>query len=185
MTTTGVRLWTVEEYHRMTEAGVLSPDERVELLEGQIISMAAKNPPHAATNLCAANILNSLLARKALVRIQDPITISSISEPEPDLAVVRPDPQFYLDHHPTPEEIFLIVEIADTTLERDRTSKAPAYARARIPDYWVLDVNTRQVHVFRQPGAENYQQETILEEDATISLLAFPEIKIQIEQLFP
>jgi Uma2 family endonuclease len=185
MTSTPVRLWTVEEYHRMAEAGILSPDERVELIEGQIIPMAAKNPPHAATNLCAANILRNLLIGKALIRIQDPIFLSSTSEPEPDIAVVRIEPRFYLDHHPRPEEIFLIVEVADTTLERDRKLKAPTYAKAGIADYWILDVNTRQVYVLREPGEETYQQETILDTNATISVLAFPEIEIQIDQLFP
>ncbi|HAA26424.1 MAG TPA: hypothetical protein DCE56_00515 [Cyanobacteria bacterium UBA8553] len=110
MTSTGVRLWTQDEYHRMTAAGILDPDERVELLEGQVISMAAKNPPHSATNLCAADYLRNLLTGKALIRVQDPIDLSVYSEPEPDIAVVQIDPRRYVDHHPTPAEIFLLDE---------------------------------------------------------------------------
>lgn len=185
MTSTGVRLWTQDEYHRMTEAGILDPDERVELLEGQIIAMSAKNPPHSATNLCAADYLRNLLTGKALIRIQDPVDLNVYSEPEPDIAVVQIDPRRYVDHHPTPAEIFLLVEIADTTLERDRTSKAAAYAKAGIADYWILDVNTRQVRVFREIVAEAYQRETILNEEATLCMLAFPELEVQIDQLFP
>lgn len=185
MTSTGVRLWTQDEYHRMTEAGILDPSERVELLEGQIISMAAKNPPHSATNLCAADYLRNLLTGKALIRIQDPVDLNVHSEPEPDIAVVQIDPRRYVDHHPTPAEIFLLVEIADTTLERDRKQKAAAYAKAGIADYWILDVNTRQVRVFREIVAEAYQQETILDEEATLFMLAFPDIEVQIAQLFP
>jgi Uma2 family endonuclease len=185
MTSTGLRLWTRDEYYRMTEAGILDPDERVELLEGQIISMAAKNPPHSATNLCAADHLRTLLTGKALIRIQDPIALNTYSEPEPDIAVVQIDPRQYVDHHPTPAEIFLLVEIADTTLERDRKQKAAAYAKAGISDYWILDVNTRQVRVFREIVAGAYQRETILNEEATISLLAFPDLEVQIDRLFP
>jgi Uma2 family endonuclease len=185
MTSTGVRLWTQDEYHRMIKAGILDPDERVELLEGQIISMAAKNPPHSATNLCAADYLRNLLTGKALIRIQDPIDLNVHSEPEADIAVVQIDPQRYVDHHPTPVEIFLLVEICDTTLERDRKQKAAAYAKAGIADYWILNVNTRQVHVFREIVAGAYQRKTILNEDATLSLLAFPDLEVQIDQLFP
>lgn len=92
MTVTDLRLWTVDEYRSMTETGILNPDERVELIDGQIISKSAKNPRHAATNLCAADYLRSLLAGLALIRIQDPIALSYNSEPEPDIAVVQIDP---------------------------------------------------------------------------------------------
>jgi Uma2 family endonuclease len=185
MTATNVRLWTVGEYRRMTETGILEPDERVELIDGQIISMSAKNPPHAATNLCAADYLRNLLLGLALIRIQDPVTLSINSEPEPDIAVVQIDPRLYQDFHPAPANIFLLIEIADTTLETDRKRKAPAYAKAGIADYWILDVYTRQVYVFREPGEENYQQETVFNEDDVLSMLAFPEIEVQISQLFP
>jgi Uma2 family endonuclease len=185
MTVTDVRLWTVDEYRRMTETGILNPDERVELIDGQIISMSAKNPPHAATNLCAADYLRSLLAGLALIRIQDPIALSYNSEPEPDIAVVQIDPRLYQDFHPGPDNILLLVEIADTTLETDRKRKAPAYAKAGITDYWILDVNTRQVYVFREPGEANYRQETVFNEDDVLSMLAFPEIEVRISQLFP
>ena len=185
MTVTDLRLWTVDEYRRMTETGILNPDERVELIDGQIISTSAKNPPHAATNLCAADYLRSLLAGLALIRIQDPIALSYNSEPEPDIAVVQIDPRLYQDFHPEPDNILLLIEIADTTLETDRRRKGPAYAKAGITDYWILDVNTQQVYVFREPGETNYRQETVFNEDDVLSMLAFPEIEVQISQLFP
>jgi Uma2 family endonuclease len=131
------RLFTQDEYHRMTEVGIFGAEERVELLEGQIISMAAKNPPHSATNMCAAEYLKTLLSGLALIRIQDPINLNAYSEPEPDIAVVRINPRFYVDSHPTPNDIFLLIEISDTTLERDRKQKAFAYAKAGIADYWI------------------------------------------------
>ncbi len=111
MTTTDLRLWTVDEYYRMTAAGIIASDERVELIEGQIISMSAQNPPHAATTLCTADVLRQLLVGKALIRVQDPIQINLYSEPEPDIAVVRVDPRKYFDRHPTINDIFLLVEL--------------------------------------------------------------------------
>jgi len=184
MTAIRPRLWTVEEYHQMREREVLHPEERVELLQGQVLQMAPKNPPHAATNLCAANLLNQRLVGKALVRIQDPIALSSFSEPEPNIAVVHWKKGYYGDRHPLPSEVYLLIEIADTTLKFDRTEKAPIYATAGITDYWILDVNTKQIYVLRQPHQGRYQEETILDETATISLLAFPEITIAVDQLF-
>ncbi|MEH1885004.1 Uma2 family endonuclease [Nostoc sp.] len=185
MTQTRVRLWTVNEYHRMFETGIITENERVELIDGQVIPMSAKNPPHAATTLCASDYLKRLLAEVALVRVQDPIQLSQYSEPEPDIAVVRIDSRKYIDHHPAPNEIFLLVEVADTTLDTDPKQKAPLYAKAGIADYWILDVNQRQVYVFREPALEGYNQELILDEDAILSLIAFPEIEVHISQLFP
>ncbi|RCJ17551.1 hypothetical protein A6S26_30905 [Nostoc sp. ATCC 43529] len=185
MIQTRVRLWNIDEYHRMLETGIIAADERVELIEGQVIPMSAKNPPHAATTLCASDYLKRLLAEVALVRVQDPIQLSQYSEPEPDIAVVRIDARKYIDRHPAPHEIFLLIEVADTTLETDRKQKAPLYAKAGITDYCILDVNQRQVYVFRQPDIEAYNLEFIFQEDATVSLIAFPEIEIQIGKLFP
>lgn len=185
MTQTKVRLWNVEEYHRMLAAGIIAPDERVELIAGQVIPMSAKNPPHAAITLCASDYLKRLLAGVALVRVQDPVQLSQYSEPEPDIATVRIEPRKYIDHHPTADEVFLLIEVADTTLETDRKQKAPLYAQGGISEYWILDVNKFQVYVFREPNGEAYTQESILEENATLSLVAFPKIDIQISQLFP
>jgi Uma2 family endonuclease len=184
MTTTGVRLWTVDEYHRMIEAEILTTDDRVELLEGQILQMSPQQPPHAAIAQSAFNYLNSLLAGQAFLRMQLPITLRPNSEPEPDIAVVRIDSRGYIDHHPTPAEIFLLVEVAETTLTKDRGLKARTYAKAMIAEYWIIDVNTRQVYVLREPQNSTYRQETILGEGALISPLAFPKIQVQVKQLF-
>ena len=119
------------------------------------------------------------------MRIQLPITLRPNSEPEPDIAVVRIDARDYFDHHPTADDIFLLIEVAGSTLNSDRNLKSRIYAQANISDYWVLDVNNRQVYVFRQPQDANYQQEIILKENDTIALWAFPEITVQVAQLFP
>ncbi len=161
MTFTKVRLWTVDEYHRMIEHGILTTRDRVELLDGQIVEMIPQQPLHASTTQRTARYLDRPLGDRAYVRMQLPVTLKPRSEPEPNIAVVRFDPKEYADHHPTPNEIFLIIEVADRTLREDRNEKAPLYARAGIPEYWVLDVNTRQLYVFREPRNEGYAQETV------------------------
>lgn len=185
MTTTRTRLWTVEEYHRMAEAEILHPEERVELIEGEIITMAAKNPPHSAITKTTADYLRNLLEGLADIRIQEPIYLNQYSEPEPDIAVVRIDPRNYIDHHPRPEEVFLLLEVAETTLLFDRKRKAASYAKAQIADYWVIDVKQEQVFVLRQPGANTYQQESVWDKNATLSLIAFPNISVSLEKFFP
>ncbi|MEB3336393.1 MAG: Uma2 family endonuclease [Leptolyngbyaceae bacterium] len=156
MTLTQLQTWTVSQYHQMLQAGILSVDDPVELLEGQIIEMSPQQPPHAATTHRASSYLASLLADQAAVRVQLPITLLPNSEPEPDIAIVHPNPRDYVDCHPTPVNIFWLIEVADTTLAKDRTQKAPVYAKAGIPEYWILEVTRQQVYVFRQPGSNNY-----------------------------
>ncbi|HBB33895.1 MAG TPA: hypothetical protein DDZ80_30010 [Cyanobacteria bacterium UBA8803] len=179
-----LKRWTVEDYHRMIAAGILTTSDRVELLDGQIIEMVPQDPPHASTTSSFGNNLVILLAGKAWIRTQLPIAIAPNSEPEPDIAIVRIDAQRYRDRHPIPEDIFLLIEIADSTLRPDRTSKAQIYARAGIPEYWIVDINRRQLIVLRQPQAEAYQSEQILAANAQIAPLAFPEVVIDLEMLW-
>jgi Uma2 family endonuclease len=185
MTSTPVKLWTVEDYHRMIEAQILTSEDRVELVEGQILYMNPQQPPHAAATQHTSDCLRTLLTAKATIRVQLPVTLPPNSEPEPDVAVVRIDSNEYQAFHPTPDDIFLLVEVADTTLYGDRNRKARTYARSGIADYWVLNVNKRQIYVFREPQDGKYQQEILLNEDATLSLVAFPEIILTASQLFP
>jgi Uma2 family endonuclease len=184
MTAIDVHLWTVDDYHRMINAGILTTENKVELLEGQILEMSPQQPPHAATTQIASDYLRELVADKATIRVQLPITLRPNSEPEPDIAVVRIDSQRYLNNHPIPDDIFLLVEVADSTLNRDRKRKARTYANAKIADYWVLDVNARAVYVFREPGNDGYVQEFLLDENATLSLVAFPEVEVRVKELF-
>jgi Uma2 family endonuclease len=185
MTITDIRLWTVDEYHRMIEAEILTHEDKVELLAGQIIQMSPQQPPHAATTQWASDYLRELLGTQVTIRVQLPITLHPNSEPEPDIAIVRINPRRYLGHHPTSDDIFLVVEVADATLAIDCKQKAQTYAKAKIADYWVLDVQKRQVYVFRQPENESYQQQIVLDENSIISPLAFSEIEVKINQFFP
>jgi Uma2 family endonuclease len=183
MTATQIRLWTVEEYHRMIEAGILATDDKVELLEGRIIQMSPQTPLHAGTTQRSDRFLQNLFRNLAEIRVQLPITLST-SEPEPDIAVVRIDPNAYGDRHPNANDILLLIEIAYTTLNIDRQEKAPIYARENITDYWILDISDRRVYVLRNPTELGYQEEIILTENESISPLAFPTLEIPFSQLF-
>ena len=178
-----IRRLTVEDYHRMGELGIIDPEERVELIEGQIIEKPVKGTPHSAAVKRTEKLLENRLGERVLVRLQDPVRLNNYSEPEPDIAVVIPDPSYYEDHHPTPDEVYLIIEVADTMLRNDIEFKARVYAQSGIADYWVLDVNNRQLYVFREPSDRGYQSEALLADDATIACLAFPEEAITISQM--
>ena len=180
-----VRQWTVSDYRRMLDAGILVEDDQVELLNGQITLMSPQRPPHTTATKRAYDYLKPLLLGKADVRSQSPITLNSYSEPEPDIAVVAIDNFEYSDRHPSPNEIFLLIEVADSTLARDLGEKVSAYAQANIQDYWVVNVRERIVHIFRHPLGDTYQQKQILEENDECSLLVFPDINVLISRLLP
>lgn len=180
-----LRKWTVEEYHKLGEMGVFHPEERVELLSGNILQMSAKGTAHTSALGRTDRLLQNLFGNLAWVRMQDPIALDDNSEPEPDIAVVRIDPFDYATHHPTPSEVYLIIEVADSSLTFDREIKAKAYARSGIADYWVLNVNERQLHVFREPAVDGYQSEVIFGENESISLLHFPAVNIAIQAMLP
>ncbi|MEA5503296.1 Uma2 family endonuclease [Halotia wernerae UHCC 0503] len=184
-TTLQLRLWTVEEYHRMAEAGIFGADERVELLEGKIVWMIAKGTAHRSSMGRTDYLLKNRLGNRAWVSIQDPIKLNERSEPEPDIAVVKVDPLDYADHHPTPREVYLIIEVADSSLKLDCEIKAKAYSKAGIVDYWVLDVVSRQLHVFREPTQDGYHSQVVLKEDTTISPLEFTDLQIVVLEMLP
>lgn len=185
-TTLPLRLWTVEEYHRLAEFGILTPDEKVELIAGQIIrKMSPQNTPHATSLTLTRLLIEDLLGKQILVRTQLPVTLNDYSEPEPDIAVVTGDALTYVANHPTPADIHLLIEIADTTLKTDTGIKAKEYAKSGIKDYWVLDLKNRQLLVFRQPTEADYQNKQTLPENASISPLQFPQIPLQIQQMLP
>lgn len=180
-----VRLWTVEEYYRMADTGIIGPEERVELIEGQIIPLAAKNPAHSAITGKASDYLKELFSGLALVRIQEPVHLNSRSEPEPDIAVVRIEPRNYINDHPRPEQVFLLIEVSDSTLNFDLKNKSIIYAKAQIFNYWVIDVRAQRVFVFQEPEAKRYQQETVWGKNGILTVTAFPDIPILVENFFP
>lgn len=175
---------TVEEYYQMAEGGILKPDEKLELINGQIIQkMTPQGSFHAAAISRANRILFGRFFPNALVRLQLPLTLGDASEPEPDIALVKVEPTDYDEHHPTAADTYLIIEVANSTLQSDLTDKNMLYAKAGIADYWVLDVKNRQLHVLRQPTDEGYQQITVLDETQAIAALAFPDVTIHVAEM--
>ena len=151
MNITTAKRFTVEEYHRLAELGFFHEDDRVELIRGEIIQMAAKGTPHTT---CCRNLLEELAALvigRAKLQCQDPITLPSKSEPEPDFAILRKRADNYLSAHPTPEDILLVIEIADSTLKYDQETKLPLYAEAGISDYWIFNLVNNYLEAYCEP----------------------------------
>jgi len=147
----GFRRFSVAEYHRLTEIGVLTEDDNLELLEGYLVLKMARNPPHDGTLSRALKRLSSLLPPGWDFRSQMAVTLPD-SEPEPDLAIVRDSPDGYMSRHPLATEVGLVVEVADSTLAGDRIDKGRIYARAGIPTYWIVNIPDRQVEVYVGPS---------------------------------
>lgn len=172
--------WTVEDYHRMVEAGILD-DRKVELLNGEICPMAPEGPSHSYFGGSLADQFRSRLGNRALVRSANPITLSD-SEPEPDIAVVRGTWETYRHRHPSAEDVFLLVEVSESSLRKDLEIKRATYAAVGIEDYWILDLKNSQLIVFRDPQNADYQSEQRLQQ-GEISPLAFPDLSFSLSQL--
>jgi Uma2 family endonuclease len=142
---------SVQQYHEMIHAGILTEDDRVELLDGWMVSKMTKNPPHSSATRLVRHALERIVPRGWMVDSQEAITLAT-SEPEPDVVVARGDDQSYLDHHPGPKDVALVVEVADVSLKRDRTLKKRLYAEAGIPVYWIVNLVDRCVEVYSDPS---------------------------------
>ncbi|MEF8816284.1 MAG: Uma2 family endonuclease [Salinibacter sp.] len=151
------RRFTVDEYERMAEAGVLPEDENVELLDGRIYRMSPIGSRRAACIRRLNQFFQVRLQSQALVSVQHPVRLDEASEPEPDLTLLAPQKDDYSTHHPGPDDVFLLVEVADTSLDFDRETKGPLYARAGISEYWVIALDDEQVHVFRDPERKQFE----------------------------
>ncbi|MBD1940377.1 Uma2 family endonuclease [Microcoleus sp. FACHB-68] len=173
--------WTVDDYHRMIEVGLLE-NRHVELLNGEIIEMPPEGLEHAYLGDEVGKYLSNLLGKSARVREARPITLPNNSEPEPDLAIVKPLGQIYRQHHPYPEDIFWLIEFSNTSLVKDLDVKRKTYAAAEIPEYWVVDLKHRQLNVFRQPVNGDYVQAVTLTAGEIVPV-AFPDIKVPVQQL--
>lgn len=183
MTTTTAR-WTLHDYHQMIAAGILI-GRQVELLNGEIIEMSPEGPEHAQLSTDAADYLRQRLGQRALIRDAKPITLpDSGSEPEPDIAIVQPLRETYRRHHPYPENIFWLIEYANTSLAKDLGEKPSAYASANILEYWVVNLKQRSIIVLRDPAEGQYRsRETVIQ--GVLHPLAFPNIAIAVQQLLP
>jgi Uma2 family endonuclease len=152
------RYFNVDEYYRMARAGVLKPDDRVELIEGEIIKMSPIGSPHAACVSRLDDLLRSLAKPKIMIRVQNPIRLSDFSEPVPDITLLRPRKDYYAARHPVPKDVFLIIEVGDTTVLTDRHIKVPLYAGAGIPEIWLINLPKKIVEVYFDPFESHYRK---------------------------
>jgi hypothetical protein len=178
------RLFTVEEYHRMAEAGILGANERVELIEGEIIEMAPIGPRHAGGVINANRLFITRLGDRAVVSPQNPVVIRPRSEPQPDLLLLRPRAVSYSRELPASHDVLLAVEVADATVRFDRLVKARLYARAGIPEFWLCLAMDGAIEVYRGPGADAYASVTLHGPGQTVSPLAFPDVSFAVTDFF-
>lgn len=148
---------TADEYERMGEAGVFGADARLELIEGEIYKMSPIGSPHASCVKFLSRLLNRLFNDTMLVSAQDPIRLSDFSEPQPDIALLRWRDDFYRQRHPTPEDVLLVIEVADTTVGTDRAVKIPLYAAAGVAETWIVNLPEEQIEVYAEPFGGAYQ----------------------------
>ena len=170
--------FTVDEYHRMGETGILDHEQRVELIEGEIVDMPPIGPRHMARLDRLTRLFVSGLADRAIVRVGGSIRLHLHSEPQPDLVLLRPRDDFYDDAYAGPEDTLLVIEVSDTTVQYDRHVKAPLYARSGIPEFWLVDLTAWAITVYRQPGPDGYQQTIVATGDDALSPLAFPDFTL-------
>lgn len=151
------RRFTVHDYHRMGEAGILSPTDRVELIDGEIVTKMAIGPRHGASVDRANRALTTTVGTSAIVRVQGSVRLDLFNEPEPDIVLLRPRADFYASAHPGPADILLVIEFAESSIDYDRDIKSHVYAKARVPEYWLVDLNEDVVHVHTGPTNAVYR----------------------------
>ncbi len=180
----------VSQYHEMIAAGILADGDPLELLEGWLVPTMVKNPPHATARHFTTKALERVVPSGYYVRSQEPITLED-SEPEPDVALVRGNPEQYARRHPGPQEAAIVVEVADVSLRRDRTTKKRIYARAGIPDYWIINLPERRIEVYGDPTGPGESPDYRRREDyaaaaeAPVTIEGREAGRIQVDGLLP
>lgn len=180
------RLFTAAEYEAMERAGILTEDDRVELIEGEIIQKMPIGSRHAACVLRLTRAFSQGVQDRALVSVQNPVRLGEYSEPEPDLVLVRPRADFYAGAHPGPADVLLLVEVADTALPFDREVKLPLYGRFAIPEVWIVDLEGGRVEVFRDPSPAGYRTEHVYHRgDQALAPQALPDLHVTPADILP
>jgi Uma2 family endonuclease len=173
--------WTVDRYHRAVKAGVFD-GQPLELLDGELIEMAPEGIPHAGLSSDGADYLRERLGMQVKVREAKPMTLPNASEPEPDIAIVKPLGEVYrTERHPQVDDIFWVIEYANTSLEKDLGLKGKIYAQANIPEYWVVNLQTRELVVFRDPLGGQYQAQAVLT-SGTVCPVSFPTVPLEVSR---
>ena len=178
------RCFSVADFHRMGEAGILGEDERLELIEGEIIEMTPIGSPHGGRVNQLNRLLTQAVGERAVVAIQNPVVLGEHSEPEPDLALLRPRADFYTSSHPQAADVLLLIEVADSSLASDRDIKVPLYARHGIPEAWIVDTEHRCVLRFADPRDGYYQAQEGIDLSKPVPLPGLPGCAVDLSGLF-
>ena len=173
--------FSVSEYYRMAEAGVISPQDHVELIEGEVVKMSPIGSRHAACVRRLDALLNSQAGQLAQVSVQSPVRLDDFSEPEPDVALLRPRDDFYAEKHPRPEDVLLIIEVADTSVEYDRSIKLPLYARANIPQILIVDLPAEVIESYTEPLNGAYQKFIRARRGESVELISLSNVTISVD----
>jgi Uma2 family endonuclease len=175
---------TVADYYRMAEVGILAPDARVELIDGEIIDMAPPGSLHAATVHRLLELLTRAMDSRATVLVQNPVRLSEHSEPQPDLALLRRREDFYAEQHPRPADVLLVIEVAHTSLHFDRDTKIPLYASHVVPEVWLVDLRSRRLVRYRAPEHGSYTLVDQPDLGVALSVSALPGVAVDLQHLF-
>jgi Uma2 family endonuclease len=175
---------TVRDYYRLAEVGILRRNDRVELLEGQLVDMSPIGPRHALVSGALTRLLVLAAADRAHVRVQLPIKVDDYSEPEPDFALVRQPWEGHPNAHPKPRDVLLLVEVSDSSLDYDRGAKRELYARAAVREFWIVDLTTNSVLVHRDPKDGVYGSVASVDMSGTLHVEALPGVAIAVASLF-
>lgn len=177
------RPFTVSEYQRMADTGILREDDRTELIEGEIYRMGMIGTRHASCVDRLAQLLIGTLRQRVIVRVQNPVVIGRYSQPQPDLVVLRPREDFYAARHPGPADILWLIEVSDTSGTFDRLTKLPLYSRFGVQEVWIVDVQRTVVEVHRDPALRGYRTHQTLESDGNVRPLAFPRTRFTVKAI--
>ena len=179
------RRFTVEEYHQMAQAGILGEDDRVELIEGEIVEMTPIGARHAECVDRVTDLFFRAFGSAARVRVQNPVRLGEHSEPQPDIALVRRKPGFYASGHPGPEDVFLLVEVADSSADPDRRVKVPLYARSGIQEVWLVELEQETITIYRDPTTDGYRTAQVVRRGDELAPAAFPGLTLKAADLIP
>jgi Uma2 family endonuclease len=172
----------VDEYHRMAEVGLLAPDARVELIEGEVMDMAPIGKLHAGKVDWVAELLTDAVRKQFIVAVQRPIGLASDTELQPDVALLKRRPDFYCHAYPGPTDVLLLVEVSDSSLRYDQRAKIPLYAKHGIPEVWLLDVQAKQLHCMRKPRAGIYEDIQVFA-SGSIGVACLPGVIVPLDDL--
>jgi Uma2 family endonuclease len=179
------RRFTVAEYYAMVDAGILSENDRVELLDGDLIAIPPIANWHAfSVNSIVAAFPSTLLDDRAILSVQNPVRLDSYNEPQPDIMLLQWRDDFYRNGHPAPGDVLLLIEVADSSVEFDRTVKLPAYARAGIPELWIAARPERRIEAYTEPAGNEYSAVRYFGASETVAPQAFPDITLEVNRLF-